>query len=66
MKLQITEMNGLQRLETRLRHLRGEGTLNLRMERSAELKRKFIGLNGTLFSYCIVCLLKEIYMLDLS
>jgi hypothetical protein len=30
------------------------------------LRRKFVGLNGILFSYCIVCLLKEIYILDLS
>jgi len=40
--------------------------LSLRMEKSAELRRKFISLNGTLFSYCIVYLLKEIYILDLS
>ena len=35
------------------------------MEKPAELRRKFVGLNGTLYSYYIVCLLKEIYMLDL-
>ena len=56
----------MQRLETRLRYLRGKGMLSLRIEKSAELKRKFIGLNSTLFSYYIVCLLKEIYILDLS
>ena len=40
--------------------------LNLRIEKSVKLRRKFIGLNGILFSYCIIYLLKEIYILDLS
>jgi hypothetical protein len=40
--------------------------LNLKIEKSVKLKRKFIGLNNTLFSYYIICLLKEIYILDLS
>ena len=40
--------------------------LSLKIEKSAELRRKFIGLNGTLFSYYIIWLLKEIYILDLS
>jgi hypothetical protein len=38
----------------------------LKIEKPAELKRKFIGLNGILFSYYIICLLKEIYILDLN
>jgi len=38
--------------------------LSLRMEKSAELRRKFIDLNGTLFSYYIIYLLKEIYILN--
>jgi len=33
--------------------------LSLRAEKSAELRRKFIGLNSTLFSYYIVYLLKK-------
>jgi len=40
--------------------------LSLRIKKSTELRRKFISLNSTLFSYYIACLLKEIYILDLS
>ena len=40
--------------------------LSLRIEKSTELRRKFVGLNSTLFSYYIIYLLKEIYILDLS
>jgi hypothetical protein len=40
--------------------------LNLKIKKAVELKRKFISLNSTLFSYYIICLLKEIYILNLS
>jgi hypothetical protein len=40
--------------------------LSLRIDKSAELRRKFISLNSVLFSYYIVYLFKEIYILDLS